>query len=189
MLLRYEHAVPITDKSLYFVNLIVLTFPVVVREWPVHSNAGHIYLEMQRKEEPMKNAVTKLLTEVKKQGRTVLTEVESKEVLKAYDIPDQDRAYVATDPDTAVTVANWSGYPVVMKIVSPDISHKSDVGGIRVNLDSPEAVRTAFTEIMENVKTTQTGCRSYQGVLLIRWCRKEWSWSSAPPSAASSGMP
>jgi len=99
----------------------------------------------------MKNAATKLLTEVKKQGRTVLTEVESKEVLKAYNIPVRT-GQVATDPDTAVTVANWSGYPVVMKVVSPDISHKSDVGGIRVNIDSPEAVRKAFSEIMENVK-------------------------------------
>jgi len=99
----------------------------------------------------MKNGVMKLFAEVKKQGRTVLTEVESKEVLRAYNIPVRT-GQVATDPDTAVTIANWSGYPVVMKVVSPDISHKSDVGGIRVNIDSPEAVRKAFSEIMENVK-------------------------------------
>ncbi len=114
----------------------------------------------------MKNAATNLLTEVKKQGRTVLTEVESKEVLKAYNIPVRT-GQVATDPDTAVTVANWSGYPVVMKVVSPDISHKSDVGGIRVNIDSPEAVRKAFSEIMENVKLRRPNAL-VQGALIYQ---------------------
>jgi acetyl coenzyme A synthetase (ADP forming)-like protein len=114
----------------------------------------------------MKNAVTKLLAEVKKQGRTVLTEVESKEMLKAYNIPVRT-GQVATDPDTAVTIANWSGYPVVMKVVSPDISHKSDVGGIRVNIDSPEAVRKAFSEIMENVKLRRPDAL-VQGVLIYQ---------------------
>jgi len=99
----------------------------------------------------MENTVANLLAEVKKQGRVHLTEVESKEVLKAYGIK-VNAGYVATDPDTAATVAGWLGYPVVMKILSPDISHKSDVGGVRVNLDNPEAVRTAFSEIMENAK-------------------------------------
>jgi acetyl coenzyme A synthetase (ADP forming)-like protein len=114
----------------------------------------------------MKNAVTKLLAEVKKQGRTVLTEVESKEMLRAYNIPVRT-GQVATDPDTAVTIANWSGYPVVMKVVSPDISHKSDVGGIRVNIDSPEAVRKAFSEIMENVKLRRPDAL-VQGVLIYQ---------------------
>ncbi|HYA13504.1 MAG TPA: acetate--CoA ligase family protein [Syntrophales bacterium] len=114
----------------------------------------------------MKNAVTKILAEVKAQGRTVLTEVESKEVLKAYNVPVRT-GQVATDPDTAVTIANWSGYPVVMKVVSPDISHKSDVGGIRVDIDSPEAVRKVFIEIMENVKTHRPAAL-IQGVLIYQ---------------------
>ncbi|HVO65582.1 MAG TPA: acetate--CoA ligase family protein [Syntrophales bacterium] len=114
----------------------------------------------------MKNAATKILAEVKAQVRTVLTEVESKEVLKAYNVPVRT-GQVATDPDTAVTIANWSGYPVVMKVVSPDISHKSDVGGIRVNINSPEAVRKAYSEIMENVRSRRPSAL-IQGVLIYQ---------------------
>jgi len=114
----------------------------------------------------MKNAATKILAEVKAQVRTVLTEVESKEVLKAYNVPVRT-GQVATDPDTAVTIANWSGYPVVMKVVSPDISHKSDVGGIRVNINSPEAVRKAYSEIMENVRSRRPSAL-IQGVLIYK---------------------
>jgi len=112
----------------------------------------------------MKNTVTKLLAEIKKQERKVLTEVESKEVLKAYGIKTST-GYVATDPEMAVTVANWSGYPVAMKIVSPDISHKSDAGGVRLNLASPEDVRSAFADIMQKIKMHKPDA-NVQGVLV-----------------------
>jgi acetyl coenzyme A synthetase (ADP forming)-like protein len=112
----------------------------------------------------MENTVANLLAEVKKQGRVHLTEVESKELLKAYDMK-VSTGYVASDPETAVTVAGWLGYPVVMKILSPDISHKSDVGGVRVNLDTPEAVRTAFSEIMQNAKIHKPDAH-IQGILV-----------------------
>lgn len=112
----------------------------------------------------MESAVTNLLAEVKKQGRVHLTEVESKEVLKAYGIKTST-GYVATDPNTAATVANWLGYPVAMKILSPDISHKSDAGGVKINLDTSEAVRTAFTEIMQNAKIHKPDA-VIQGVLV-----------------------
>ncbi|MBM4272361.1 MAG: CoA-binding protein, partial [Deltaproteobacteria bacterium] len=112
----------------------------------------------------MVNAAAKMLSEVKQQGRAVLTEVESKEVLKAYNIM-VSAGYVATDPDAAAAIANRLTYPVVMKIVSPDISHKSDVGGVRVNLDSPEAVRSAFTDIMSKAKRQKPDA-PIQGVLV-----------------------
>jgi len=114
----------------------------------------------------MKNTVTKLLAEIKVQGRAVLTEVESKEVLKAYGIKTST-GYVATDPEMAVTVANWAGYPVAMKIVSPNISHKSDAGGVRLNLGSPEDVRSAFTDIMQKIKMHKPDA-NVQGVLVER---------------------
>ncbi|MCX5845829.1 MAG: acetate--CoA ligase family protein [Deltaproteobacteria bacterium] len=114
----------------------------------------------------MGNAVTKILSEAKQQGRTALTEVESKEVLKAYNIPVRT-GQVAADPDTAATIADKVGYPVVMKLVSPDISHKSDVGGVRVKLDSPEAVRSAFTDIIQNAKFHRPDANIH-GVLIYR---------------------
>ena len=99
----------------------------------------------------MGTEVTRILSEAKRQGRTVLTEVESKEVLTACGIPVRT-GQVATDPESAAEIAGKLGYPVVMKIVSPDIPHKSDVGGVRVNLNSPEAVRSAFTDIVRDAK-------------------------------------
>jgi acetyltransferase len=70
-------------------------------------------------------------------------EVESKEILRAYDfnVPDGD---VASTPEEAVEVADRIGYPVAMKIVSPDIVHKRDVGGIKLRISSPEEVRDIF---------------------------------------------
>ena len=114
----------------------------------------------------MGDVVTNILTEIKKQGRVQLTEVESKQVLKAYNIPVRT-GQVAADPDTAATIANWLGYPVVMKLVSPDIPHKSDAGGVRVNVDSPEAVRTAYNEIIQNAKNYKPEAQIH-GVLIYQ---------------------
>jgi len=114
----------------------------------------------------MGSAVTKILSEVKQQERAVLTEVESKKVLEAYGIKVSTGA-VATDPKTAVEIADRLGYPVVMKIVSPDISHKSDVGGVMLNVDSPAAVKSSFTDIINKAKTHKPDA-SVQGVLVDR---------------------
>ncbi|MEN6317308.1 MAG: acetate--CoA ligase family protein [Syntrophaceae bacterium] len=114
----------------------------------------------------MSDGVTNLLMEIKKQGRVQLTEVESKQVLKAYNIPVRT-GQVAADADTAATIANWAGYPVVMKLVSPDIPHKSDAGGVRVNIDSPEAVRTVYNEIIQSAKKYKPDAH-IQGVLIYQ---------------------
>jgi len=70
-------------------------------------------------------------------------EVEAKQILRAYDfnVPD---GHVANSPEEAVEVATRIGFPVAMKVVSPDILHKSDVGGIKLNISSPEQVRDTF---------------------------------------------
>lgn len=114
----------------------------------------------------MVTEVTRILSEAKRQGRAVLTEVESKEVLKACGIPVRT-GQVATDPRSAVDIADKLGYPVVMKIVSPDIPHKSDVGGVRVNLGSPEAVRSAFTDIVRDAKREKPKA-DIQGALIYQ---------------------
>lgn len=76
------------------------------------------------------------------EGRTVLGESESKAVLAAFHVPVA-RTVTARTPAEAATVAGEMGFPVVVKIDSPDITHKSDVGGVRLNLISADAVRDA----------------------------------------------
>ncbi|MDP2950327.1 MAG: acetate--CoA ligase family protein [Chloroflexota bacterium] len=88
-----------------------------------------------------------IIDRAKNEGRTVLTEVESKQVLEEAGIPTA-RAQLAATREQAVAAARQMGWPVVLKIVSPDISHKSDVGGVRLNLASEEEVAAAFDEIV-----------------------------------------
>ena len=86
------------------------------------------------------------------QGRTALTEVEAKEVFSAYGLPVAATVLARTE-DAAVTAANGIGYPVVMKIVSPDILHKSDAGGVKVNVKDDGGARSAYRAIMAAAKT------------------------------------
>jgi acetyl coenzyme A synthetase (ADP forming)-like protein len=83
--------------------------------------------------------------------RRTLTEIESKEVFSAFNLP-VTKTYLSTTPDEAVELAAKIGYPVVMKIVSPDILHKSDAGGVKVNIKSEQEVREAFATIIDNAR-------------------------------------
>ena len=76
--------------------------------------------------------------------------LESFDILKAYGIPTVGTAITKTLEDT-VKAAEEIGYPLVMKIVSPQISHKSDVGGIKLNLNNAEDVKAAYEDMMENI--------------------------------------
>jgi acetyltransferase len=84
-------------------------------------------------------------------GRDQLTEVEAKAVLRAYGFTIVDTRLAAT-PEAAVAMAVAIGFPVVIKLVSPEITHKSDVGGVVLNLESPEAVRTAALAMATRVQ-------------------------------------
>ncbi len=75
-----------------------------------------------------------------------LTEFQSKKILRAYGIPCT-REILAAGPEEAVEAAAALGYPVAMKIESPDILHKTDAGGVILNVDSPERVREAYARI------------------------------------------
>jgi len=79
-------------------------------------------------------------------GRTLLTEAESKSVLEAYGIPTV-KTLVAESADEAVNLADKIGYPVVLKLHSETITHKTDVGGVQLNLRNATAVRRAFKSI------------------------------------------
>jgi acyl-CoA synthetase (NDP forming) len=77
----------------------------------------------------------------------VISEVEARKLLAAYGIPGPREAVVAT-AEEAVEAAQRIGYPVVLKILSPDIQHKTDVGGVRVGLEDKAALLTAFREVL-----------------------------------------
>ena len=80
------------------------------------------------------------------QGRTLLSEVESKQLLAAAGVPVIE-ARLASTRDEAVALAGELGYPVALKVVSAQISHKSDVGGVKLDLAGADAVREAFDAI------------------------------------------
>jgi acetyltransferase len=85
------------------------------------------------------------------QGRHTLTEIESKSLLAAFHIPVA-QTLIARDASEAMLMAQQMGFPVVMKINSQQISHKSDVGGVRLGLASGQAVRGAFMGMMTEIK-------------------------------------
>ncbi len=83
--------------------------------------------------------------------RKVLNEMESKALLSAFHIPVA-KTMVARSPNEALLIAEQLGFPVAMKVNSPDITHKTDAGGVLLNLGNAQAVRAAYHEIMENVQ-------------------------------------
>lgn len=112
--------------------------------------------------------VSKIIQKALDEGRTYLLEPEAKEIIRAYGIPTT-KFKVARTPSEAVKYAEEIGYPVVLKIVSPDIIHKSDVGGVKVNLKNQDEVVKAFNEILENVKRHKSDARIV-GVLVQEFC-------------------
>lgn len=88
---------------------------------------------------------------VRSDGRTSLTEIESKRIFSAYGLPVVSTK-LATSEEQAVNLAEANGYPVVLKIVSPDILHKSDAGGVKVNIQDEASARQAYQEILKNAK-------------------------------------
>jgi acyl-CoA synthetase (NDP forming) len=92
-----------------------------------------------------------ILGKARKEKRTLLTEIESKEWLKAAGIPVVETK-LATSKTEAMELARKMGFPVVMKIVSPDVAHKSDAGGVKLNIQNATQVGKAYSEILAGVK-------------------------------------
>jgi acetyltransferase len=111
---------------------------------------------------PDRKLVEGIVKACRGEGRTILTEFESKEVLAAYGIPVA-KTVIAADSAAAVKAADGMGYPVVLKIYSETITHKTDVGGVQLNLGSAEAVQRAFDSIRTSV-TEKVGAQHFQGV-------------------------
>ena len=110
-----------------------------------------------------------VLTRVKEEGRTVLTELEAKDLLKQAGIKVNDTRLAATKAQ-AVALAREMGFPVVLKIASPDVIHKSDAGGVKVGLRSQRQVGQAYQEIMASVRAKHPQAR-LQGVTVQAMAR------------------
>ena len=93
----------------------------------------------------------RVFDKVKRDGRPNLLEEEGQEILRAYGFP-LPKSSLAKNENESAKIAKKIGYPVVMKIASPQIIHKSDAGGVKVNLTNDNEVKTAFKEIVKNAK-------------------------------------
>jgi acetyltransferase len=112
--------------------------------------------------QPNREMAKGIIDSVRKSGRTILTEYESKKLLESYGIPTTATEVAATEAE-AVKWAEKIGFPVVLKLYSLTITHKTDVGGVILNLRDPDAVRKAFNQIKDSV-TEKAGAEHFQGV-------------------------
>jgi acetyltransferase len=111
---------------------------------------------------PDRKLVGEVIDRARTEGRSILTEFESKQLLAAYGIPVA-QTLIAADAAAAVQAATQLGFPVVLKLYSETITHKTDVGGVQLNLGSVEAVERAFAAIRTSV-AEKAGAGHFQGV-------------------------
>lgn len=119
---------------------------------------------------PDMESVRQLIQELKQQGRFLMTESESKRVLAAYQIPVNTNQ-LCTTVEEACAFAEQVGYPVVVKVVSPDIGHKTDVGGVVLDVQDAGSVAAAVEIIRERIALRRPSAR-LQGFLVERMIRK-----------------
>lgn len=92
-----------------------------------------------------------IIQKARKEGRTLLTEIEAKELLKGAGINVVDTR-LATSKEKAVAISQKLGFPVVLKIASADVVHKSDAGGVKLGLKTAAQVGKAYDDIMKSIK-------------------------------------
>jgi acetyltransferase len=106
--------------------------------------------------------VTGIIKGAREEGRVLLNEFEAKRLLSLYGIPTVE-THIACSEEEAVSHAAKMGYPIVLKVFSETITHKTDVGGVKLNLRDEAAVRQAFQEIKSSV-TSKVGLAHFSGV-------------------------
>lgn len=140
-----------------------------------HSVALRRLREESRPEEfseiPGRTQVEELLKAIRMSGRTLLTESESKRVLACYGMPIVPTQIAPTAADAA-RIASDLGFPVVVKLLSNTITHKTDVGGVLLNLCDESTVRQAFESIRTSV-TRHAGAEHFQGVTVQPMIRRD----------------
>jgi acetyltransferase len=114
----------------------------------------------------------KLINIILKQGRYILNEAECKQLLANYDIPVVKCA-ISKNAQEAIESATSIGFPVVIKILSSDILHKTDIGGVKLNVSSKEEVKKAYDEIVKSVKIKAPKAK-IQGVCVSKTVSKKY---------------
>lgn len=125
-------------------------------------------LDTDNETAPDSQKATQIIHHVHQTGRTILTEYESKQLLAAYGIPTVETR-IAINEQEAVDIAEEIGYPVVLKLHSETITHKTDVGGVQLDLEDKKAVQQAFKTIAGGARTAtgdkdETGKKHFLGV-------------------------
>ena len=115
-------------------------------------------------------AASSIVDKARSEGRTILTEIEAKQMLEDAGVPVSP-ARLAKTKDEAATMATQLGFPAVLKIVSPQITHKSDVGGVALGLTSAAEVAAAFDRIVASAKQHQPEAQ-IEGVAVQRMERQ-----------------
>ncbi|NEP87837.1 MAG: bifunctional acetate--CoA ligase family protein/GNAT family N-acetyltransferase [Okeania sp. SIO2C2] len=134
--------------------------------WQYNYNLQGIYetpvLAEEQESGPNCSIVEQIIKTAQNTGRNILTESESKQILAAYGIPIVQTLVAKTEAE-AVERANIIGYPVVLKLLSETITHKTDVDGVQLNLKDAEAVKWAYQNIQTSV-TEKVGSEHFLGV-------------------------
>lgn len=113
-----------------------------------------------------------MIDKILSEGRYSLTEYEAKKMLENYEIPIPQNS-IAHSPEDAVRLSKEIGFPVVMKILSPDILHKTDLGAYILNIKSEEEAKNAFTYLMDLVNTKKPNAKIL-GVLVEKMIHKKY---------------
>jgi acetyl coenzyme A synthetase (ADP forming)-like protein len=127
------------------------------------KNRTHHFPEL---DDIQRNEAKKLMDKVMMNGRTFIPEVETIDILKTYGLP-VPQGKLAGTADEAVKIADEIGYPVVMKVVSDQVIHKSEVKGIKLNIRSAQEVREAYKRIHDNVSAIMPDA-TIKGIYVIR---------------------
>lgn len=131
------------EPAIYATSALIRYSEVRARPALASKSIPHFKVDNER--------IKKIFAEARADGRTVLLSHETSEIFTIYGV-NAPRTKLATSPDEAAKFAEELKYPVVMKIVSPQIIHKSDCGGVKLNIKSKDEAHKAFSEIMENAK-------------------------------------
>lgn len=142
-----EHGIPA-----YFAPDVAVNAMAALREYAILQENKKS--DGAKVDEKAKKTALEIIEGARKDGRDSLTEIEAKKVFAAYGMKTTKIGLAKTEAE-AVKLATEIGYPIVMKIVSPDILHKSDAGGVKVNINDEAGVREAFNTILQNAKTTK----------------------------------
>lgn len=135
-----------------------------IYETPVLAGAG-------KEGHGVRSRVEALIASARAEGRTLLSEMESKALLEVYDVPVVETFFAETE-DEAVTLAERIGFPVVLKLHSHTITHKTDVGGVMLNLRTPQGVRSAYRHIRDRA-IAAGGEQAFTGVTVQDFVRHE----------------